>query len=1410
MTGVVKIRQRLSRWMQNTIGVSETPTRSGVEAFTNSRDVTLQNVNMTLVGGDMLLTNIHHHHHDQQTKTDLGIQEALQGLSNPVGCSWDPSRTCLAGTREQHISKILSWTQSREEGTVGARVMVVADSVGSGKSALAHTICQLARQHETFVAGYFFNQMEWQSTPSNLMTAFIRGLCNISDKVRSGIGEILAKDNSLATASPIQQFEEIIIPIIPLLPSNRHFVIVIDALDEEKDPVVVTLLRNWVSRLPSSFRFIVTTRPEQRIMGYLEKQPHIHRFSHTLTGESNHGDVKIFIQSKLENASYGPDVTPDLLDAFVAKTEGLFLWATTVLNHLEDSYDPIAELKDIVHGKSSHWQEDGEAAPKLENLYLRILSKLKWTDHRFAEKYRIVMGALVVLKDSLTPAGLAALYGQDGITINDIHRICTLLHPLLQDYSSNNSQQPFRLLHLSVQEYLTQRAPSPYRLASEEHDATLSRLALHVLKNELTPTNIPMLGYSGGDWIDEMTTEVPEIPYLSKDAVSEQLWYAGQFVGDHTLSMAIDGLQQSHIHLLRDLVIDSQYILEMTASMGNLIKIGPLRKRTLELLPEAGLDNEVIRRTAKTYLRLASCLKAELYRVLVERDQPRFEGHLAWSLHNIAADLGACGRSDEAVSFSKECVDNLRRRRARKGTDADQKMEMKEGELAHGLLSYGMHLTECRRQHHALEPIQEAVDIYRKLSAVNPQAHERHLANALDALANTYSSTGKHPDALETTQQIVSIARRWGDKDPENCSGPLGIALERLSSRLNDCSRPEDALQASQESLRIFRRLASKSPDKFNVDLVLSLRNVAVALFNTNNTIQAMEFDLEAITIARQLSEQDPKHKQELASALHDAAFHLSLCGRNDDAITFIKEAIDIRRPLAVINPAKFESDLSSSLHSCGSFLTNRSSIEIYREAIEIRTRLANCKPVLFNPLLAQTLHNLSWCLSSLGEHEEAMPPIQEAIAIRRRLVSESPTNFEAESNLANALHAYAIYLTRSDRHQDAVETGKEAISIQRRLAGIDPEAVEDGLAESLHNISSDLALCGRIPEAITYIEEAIEIRRREAATDPVGKEHLLGISLHNYFRLLFSVGQLDQSILVGEETLGVRRRTAKNGDPARLQELAATLHQHAFNLKQNGQPGDATNYNAEAVAILCDLAISDPVTFEPLLASSLHGSAVYLHACGSLLDAVNAGQKAASIYRRLVQTAPEQFARDFLSTISDLAIDLRVCGQHEEAIRVTEDRIAVLRGVAALMDPTKFEPLLGDALHGHAVCLAMCGRNADALEPGQEALEIRHKLALSNPELFNTDLATTLHNMVCDLNACDRQVDAFPYLEELVAVRRQSSEQDPDKHEYPLHGLLYHYATQLAECGRYFEAKERSKDALEPVFVLPRALPRS
>ncbi|TFK29004.1 hypothetical protein FA15DRAFT_664650 [Coprinopsis marcescibilis] len=243
--------------------------------------------------------------------------------------------------------------------------------------------------------------------------------------------------------------------------------------------------------------------------------------------------------------------------------------------------------------------------------------------------------------------------------------------------------------------------------------------------------------------------------------------------------------------------------------------------------------------------------------------------------------------------------------------------------------------------------------------------------------------------------------------------------------------------------------------------------------------------------------------------------------------------------------------------------------------------------------------------------------------------------------------------------------------------------------------------------------------------------------------------------------------------------------------------------------------AMPPTIARRPLLYSAIWPSVIPFHSClcwhlpskdlqSTYRHAV--GLLTQSMLDKKLQTSTENWSKqpqnnsqkDFLSTISDLAIDLRACGQHEKAIWVTEDRIAVLRGVAALMDPTKFEPLLGEALHGHAVCLDLCGRNTDALEPGQEALEIRHRLALSNPQLFNTDLATTLHSVVCDLNACDLQIDALPYLGGLITVRRKSAEQDPDKHEYPLHGLLYHYATQLAEFGRYFEAKEKSKEAVE------------
>ncbi|TFK26159.1 hypothetical protein FA15DRAFT_703138 [Coprinopsis marcescibilis] len=138
-----------------------------------ARDVQLHNVQMNVVGGGL---SIHNHNH---SCSDAEILEALRLLPNPSGCSWDPSRTCFPGTRTVHIKNITSWIDKKIGQELVPNTLVVAAAAGSGKSALAHTICQLMHEQGRLLASFFFffDQMNRESAAKNLMAALIRALC---------------------------------------------------------------------------------------------------------------------------------------------------------------------------------------------------------------------------------------------------------------------------------------------------------------------------------------------------------------------------------------------------------------------------------------------------------------------------------------------------------------------------------------------------------------------------------------------------------------------------------------------------------------------------------------------------------------------------------------------------------------------------------------------------------------------------------------------------------------------------------------------------------------------------------------------------------------------------------------------------------------------------------------------------------------------------------------------------------------------------------------------------------------------------------------------------------------------------------------------------------------------------------
>ncbi|TFK21106.1 hypothetical protein FA15DRAFT_707519 [Coprinopsis marcescibilis] len=485
-----------------------------IEVLPGARNLKWNDVQIHVVAGDSTnVTNVH-----QQCCADVEKYEALRRLPDPNGFSWDRYKTCIPETRTLQLKEMYTWIHGRREGRTGAEIFLVAAPAGSGKTALAHTISQQVHKDGHLLASFFFDQMKEQSTVSNLLASIIRGLCDVNGRVRHRVCQLLVKDTSLASAVPVRQFDELILPVCSLLPSDRYYVLIIDGLDEDHSAVLLPLLQDEIPRLPPTFRIIVTTRPEQQIMVSLANMRHIQCSEQSLTGEPTQEDLARYIQAHLRKSERYNEISSKLIADFVVKSDGLFLWAATVLNHLEFSFCPVSELRSIVYNRQpENCDGDDIATRRLDALYQRILSKLYWNDAMFVVKYRSVVGALVSLREPLSPTGLAKLY-QGEVTEDDVIKVCMLLRPLLRDFSPKNPRQPIRLLHLSVQQYLTRRAPPPYRLYRNEHNRNLLRCTLLAIESELESTDA--VGYTAGSWD---LFHIPKIPVVTKGSILEHL-----------------------------------------------------------------------------------------------------------------------------------------------------------------------------------------------------------------------------------------------------------------------------------------------------------------------------------------------------------------------------------------------------------------------------------------------------------------------------------------------------------------------------------------------------------------------------------------------------------------------------------------------------------------------------------------------------------------------------------------------------------------------------------------------------------------------------------------------------------------------------------------------------------------------
>jgi hypothetical protein len=467
----------------------------------------------------------------------LTAKTSLDTLPYAEGASWNPKLVCLKDTRKALIKDIIEWIYSADE-SGGAEIFWLSDVAGAGKSAIAHTIAQYCDNHGLLGSSFFFDRnIPDRRTPHKLFTTIARDLVRPGNNVADHISLVLEEDRSVASACQTRQFEKLI-----LEPALRHrigraVVIVIDGLDEEYDLETLEILRDRVPELPGNFRIFVTSRLLDDIVTDLSEAGHVNRRSIDIHGDSNQGDIGVYIRNRMHYISSrkrlavewpGEERTNDLIN----KSEGLFIWVSIVSEYLRTATHPDRKLSTLLYQRNLFGISTDA---RMDALYSDVLSTCDWADEDFVHGYHLLMGAIMAAKAPLSSIALASLHRQQAEL--DIDGVLRPLSSLLTGLFDHD--QPIHILHLSFRDFITCRAQSSlihqrYYIKEKENNWRLAILCLHVLNEDLTP-HTPGTGY-----LSESGSDTKGIPSIVELDISEVLWYACHFWTEHIIEIEGD------------------------------------------------------------------------------------------------------------------------------------------------------------------------------------------------------------------------------------------------------------------------------------------------------------------------------------------------------------------------------------------------------------------------------------------------------------------------------------------------------------------------------------------------------------------------------------------------------------------------------------------------------------------------------------------------------------------------------------------------------------------------------------------------------------------------------------------------------------------------------------------------------
>ena len=387
----------------------------------------------------------------------------------------------------------------------------------------------------------------------------------------------------------------------------------------------------------------------------------------------------------------------------------------------------------------------------------------------------------------------------------------------------------------------------------------------------------------------------------------------------------------------------------------------------------------------------------------------------------------------------------------------------------------------------------------------------RELGIAATDLGDAEAVLGNVANAHELHEFAVALARQLADRRPQDIDLQLDVAisLAGLAGIQRSDGNASHARESYQEALTIYQRLAGNDPSdtSLQAEIATTLMDLGDLAVEPRHFDGALSLYSQALEIFRRLSSADAAnvaYRNTMALSLITIGDVRRLKGDLPEAQAAIDEGLAVARRLTTDDTSNvnLQSTLVRGLQAMGQVKDAQqdftASRALQQESVDLLRQLAAHAPG------AATQESLASGLMLLGDAQlgdpttpEAVVSHREAVAIRRALAEQAPTDAEKQKELADALNAYSLSLlvqgagdylhTRDADYAGARTAAEEAIAILRQLLARDATNIdaERSLANALHRVGTICLGSHDRQCTLTYFDQAAPVFEDLLRRDP-------------------------------------------------------------------------------------------------------------------------------------------------------------------------------------------------------------------------------------------------------------------------------------------------------------------------------------